>query len=81
MWAQLLRRQAGVQELWAGLLRVRGSLMVTVTNGTAKPLDLIAVSIQATAGEQEAGQVYDSAKDITGVSSQTLAPGKRQTFG
>ncbi|MGH3785863.1 MAG: hypothetical protein ACRDRG_04780 [Pseudonocardiaceae bacterium] len=53
---------------------------VTVTNGTAKPLDLIAVSLQATAGEREAGQVYDSTKGITGVPSQTLPPGKRQTF-
>jgi hypothetical protein len=56
------------------------AVKVTVVNGTAKPLDLIGVSVQATAGDQVAEQVFDSAKGIGGSPSQTLSPGQRQTF-
>jgi hypothetical protein len=38
------------------------AIKVTVTNGTAKPLDLTGVSIQATAGEQALEQVFNRAK-------------------
>lgn len=55
-------------------------MKVTVVNGTAKPLDLIGVSVQATAGDQVAEQVFDSSKGIGGSPSQTLPPGQRQTF-
>jgi len=56
------------------------AMKVTVTNGTAKPLDLIGVSIQATAGEQAVEKVFDSAKGVMGPPGQTLPPGQRQTF-
>jgi hypothetical protein len=56
------------------------AVKVTVVNGTAKPLDLIGVSVQATAGDQVAQQVFDSAKGIGGSPPQTLPPGQRQTF-
>lgn len=56
------------------------ALKVTVTNGAAKPLELVGVSIQATAGEQAVEQVFDSAKSMHGPPSQTLPPGQRQTF-
>jgi hypothetical protein len=56
------------------------AMNVTVTNGTVKPLNLALMSIQATAGEQAVEQVYDTAKSIGGTPSQTLPPGKRQTF-
>jgi hypothetical protein len=56
------------------------SMKVTITNGTAKPLNLVLVSIQATAGEQAVEQVFDSAKGLDGTPSQTLPPGQRQTF-
>jgi hypothetical protein len=55
------------------------AMSVTVTNGTAKPLSLAGVSLQAAAGDQAAEQIFDSAKGV-GMSSQTLPPGKRQTF-
>ena len=65
------------------------AIKVTVTNGTAKPLDLTGVSIQATAGEQALEQVFNSAKgpwratpDATPVSANLdhglrVAPGER----
>jgi hypothetical protein len=50
------------------------SMKITITNGTAKPMDLVLVSIQATAGEQAVEQVFDSAKGLDGTPSQTLPP-------
>ena len=56
------------------------AMQVTITNGAAKPLNLVLVSMQATAGEQAVEQVFDSAKGLDGTPSQTLPPGQRQTF-
>ncbi|MCA1677144.1 MAG: hypothetical protein LC799_34850, partial [Actinobacteria bacterium] len=56
------------------------AVKVTVVNGTSKPLDLIGVSVQATAGDQVAEQVFDSVKGVSGSPPQTLPPGQRQTF-
>lgn len=55
------------------------AMKVTVTNGTAKPLNLAGVNIQAAAGDQAAERVFDTAKGV-GFAGQTLPPGKRQTF-
>lgn len=55
------------------------AMRVTVTNGTAKPLSLAGVSLQAATGDQAAEQIFDSAKGV-GMPSQTLPPGTRQTF-
>ena len=55
------------------------AMRVTVTNGTAKPLSLAGLSLQAAAGDQAAAQIFDLAKGV-GMPSQTLPPDKRQTF-
>jgi hypothetical protein len=55
-------------------------MKVTVANGSGKPLDLVAVGIQAAANDQAVEQVVDSAKGITGIATQTLSPGLRQTY-
>jgi len=55
------------------------ALNVTVSNRSAKPLNLIGVNIQASAGDQAVGHVFDFAKGIN-LATQTLPPGTRQTF-
>lgn len=55
------------------------ALKVTVVNGSAKPLNLVGVTIQASAGDQAVGQVFDFAKGIN-MPTQTLPPGTRQTY-
>lgn len=63
-----------------GVSLVRAVAMeVTVANGTAKPLDLSTVNLQAAAGDQAGERVFDAAKSV-GFAGQTLPPGKRQTF-
>lgn len=56
------------------------AMKVTITNGTAKPLDLVTVRIQASVNDQAVEQVIDIEKGIEGLQSQTLPPGTRQTF-
>jgi hypothetical protein len=55
------------------------ALKVTVVNGSAKPLNMVGVTIQASAGDQSVGQVFDFAKGIN-MPTQTLPPGTRQTY-
>lgn len=55
------------------------ALRVVVANGSAKPLNLNTVSIQASAGDQAVGRVFDATKGVLAV-TQTLPPGTRQVF-
>jgi hypothetical protein len=54
-------------------------MRVIVVNGTAKPLNLAGVSVQASAGDQAVQEIIDVEKGI-GIQSQTLPPGARQVF-
>lgn len=56
------------------------AMKVTITNGSAKPLDLGMVRVQASVGDQAVDEVIDTAKGVEGLQSQTLPPGTRQTF-
>lgn len=55
------------------------SMRVAIVNGTAKPLNLVEVTIQASAGDQAVQEIIDVEKGI-GTQSQTLPPGARQVF-
>jgi hypothetical protein len=55
------------------------ALKATVTNGSAGPLNLGQVSIQAAAGDEAVQRVFDAAKGVL-AATQTLPPGAKQAF-
>jgi hypothetical protein len=65
----------------AGATRERAiKVDIIVTNGSDKPLDAIAITVQATHTGQQAPQIFDSARGLGMPPSGTVLPGKSITF-